>query len=238
MSGTDVAAGGRLRDGIGTRTPAAVFAGLGVVLVVAGFAVPEAETLLFAWGGTALFLSLLLRFVFMEPTVSAAVTTDIYTTMASNARQRAPSGRHRYVPDGDGISLAVDGETFDPIGERLLATVETAGGDGTLDERLAVLVDVVVNELELAGRASVTTTDDGATVTVTGSHVGTVELFDHPVASLVGVTLAEYFESPVHVDTRVESDSLVVTCEWSQRANELLDRSEADEDGEDERPGQ
>jgi hypothetical protein len=215
VSKTQVAAGGRVLDRAGLRTPAGVFAGLGVVLVGAGFVVPAAETLLFAWGGTALFLALLFRFVFTGATIPTAVTTDIYTAMAGNARRRAPSSRYQYVPGEEGVSLVVDDESFDPVGERLLATVDTPSGDESVEDRLAVLVDVLVNELELAARATATTTDDGATVTVTGSRVGTTELFDHPVASIVGVALASHLDKPVRLDTSVEDGALVVTCNWS-----------------------
>ncbi|MFC7096427.1 hypothetical protein [Halobaculum marinum] len=216
MSEPEVAAGGRLRDRIGTRAPTAVFTGLGVLLVAAGFAVPELRGLLVAWGGTALFLALLFRFVFTEPTVSAAVTTEVYTTLARNTRRRTPTGEHRYLPDeDDGVSLAVDGETFDPIGERLLATVDTDAGEGALSERLSVLVDVVVNELELAGHVSATTADEEVVVTVVGSRVGTEELFDHPVVSLVGVALVRHLDTPITVDASVEDGVLVVTYRWS-----------------------
>ncbi|WP_336338309.1 hypothetical protein [Haloarcula brevis] len=238
MSRTEVAAGGRLRDRVSPRAPAAVFAALGLVLVVAAVAVPAAETLLLSWGGTALFLAVLLRFVFTGPTVPAAVTTAVYTTMADDARRRAPDAPHRYVPGDDGVSLAVGGETFDPVGTRLLAATETPVGDGPAAERLAVVVDVVINELELAGRASATTAAGEATVTVVGSRVGTAALFDHPVASVVGVALADALETGVRVDTSVEDGVLVVSCRWSQRAEELLDGAEADEDGEDGRSDQ
>lgn len=216
MNETEVAAGSGLRDRVKTRNPEVMFSGLGVLLGAAGLAVPEFQTLLFAWGGTALFFALLIRFVFTGSEVSATVATDIYTTMAGNTRRRTPTGGHRYLPtEDDGVLLAVDEETFDPIGERLLATVDTDTDEGTLTERLAVLVDVVVNELELAGRASATAREGEVTVTVIGSHVGTAELFDHPIVSLVGVALAQYLDTPVTVDATVEDGDLVVTYRWS-----------------------
>jgi quercetin dioxygenase-like cupin family protein len=240
VSSTRVSAGGGLRDRVESSATAA-FVGLGIGLVVAGMTVPEARTLLFAWGGTALFLAALLRFVSVEPTVSAAVTTAIYTALATGARPADHSGRHRYVPEGDGSSLEVGEETFVPVGERLLATVETPHWAGTVEERLAVLVDVVVNELELARRVSARTTDHGATVTVTESRVGTDVVFDHPVGSIVGVALATHLGRPVDVDVRAEeeaAETLVVVCEWSQGADELLDSADADEAEEDQRPEQ
>ncbi|WP_277555853.1 hypothetical protein [Halobaculum limi] len=216
MSETEVAAGGSLRDRVKTGNPDVVFSVLGVLLVAAGLAVPEFRTLLFAWGGTALFFALLIRFVFTGWTVSATVATDIYTTMANNTRRRTPTGEHRYLPTNDnGVSLVVDGETFNPIGERLLATVDTDADERTLTERLAVLVDVVVNEYELAGRASATTGGEKVTVTATGSRIGTTELFDHPIISLVGVALARYLDTPITADATVKDGVLVVTYRWS-----------------------
>jgi hypothetical protein len=246
VSRTEVAAGGRLRESVGTRTPTVVFAGLGIVLVAAGlalpetgFALPEVETLLFAWGGTALFLALLFQFVFTGPTVSAGVATDIYAAMARNARQRTRAGRHLYVPDGaGGVSLSVGDETFQPVGERLLGTVDTPDRDGPIEERLAVLVDVLTNELELVARARATTTEDGVTLTVAGSRVGTTELFDHPVASTVGVTVAAHRDTPVRVETSIEDETVVVTCRWSEGPDQFLEGANADEDGENDRADQ
>ncbi|WP_191906226.1 MULTISPECIES: hypothetical protein [unclassified Haloarcula] len=229
MAETDLATGGRFRDRVGTRNPAPIFAVLGVGLLVAAYAVPAFEALLVAWGGTALFVALLLRFVMGGPTLSARVTTDIYETMARNARRQWGPDRVRYVPD-DGGTLLARGDELDPVGKRLLATVEGETGE-TLSDHLSVLVDVLVNDLELAGRVQATTTDDGATVTVTDSRVGTGELFDHPVSSVLGVGLARRLGTPVGVESTVEDDDLVVTL---QRADELLERPEADQHGEDE----
>ena len=238
MSRPDVAAGGRVRHRVGTKNAAPIFAGLGVVLVAVAAALPEFQTLLLAWGGTALFVALLLRFVLSGPTMSAAVTTDIYDAMAGNARRLAGSAPQRYVPDADGVTLAVGERSFDPVGERLAATVPASGPEATVTDRLTVLVDVVVNDLELAARASATATDDGATVTVTDSRVGTTQLFDHPVASLVGVTLADHLDRPVTVESRLDGDRLVVTCRWSESGEELLDGPERGQNEENERSGQ
>lgn len=209
----EIAAGGRLGDRVGSRAPAVLFGLLGVALVAGGVAVPDSQSLLFAWGGTALFVALLLRVVMTGSTVPAAVATDIHAAMASNAGQ--PDDGLRYVPGDDGVTLAAGGERFEPVGERLLAGVETtdAGGDA---DRLAVLIDVVVNDLELAGRASAQPTESGATVTVADSRVGTAALFDHPVASLLGVGLAAHLGTPVTVEPRVDADRLVLDCAYSQ----------------------
>lgn len=238
MSRPDIAAGGRLRERVGSRNAAPIFAGLGVLLVAVAVAIPEFQTLLLAWGGTALFVALLLRFVVTGRTVSAAVTSDIYAVMAGNARRVAGAAPHRYVPDADGVTLAVGDRSFDPVGERLAATVPESGPDAAVADRLAVLVDVVVNDLELAARASATPTDDGATVTITDSAVGTTQLFDHPVASLVGVELAEHLDRPVTVESSANGDRLVVTCRWSEPTEELLDGPSRGKAQEDERADQ
>ncbi|PAU85617.1 hypothetical protein CK500_02650 [Halorubrum salipaludis] len=201
-----------------------MFAALGVALVAGGAVAPAFETLLFVWGGTALFVALLLRFVATGDTVSAAVATDIYTAAAGNARRGSPAGDHRYVSGADGVELVVGDSAFDAVGERLLATSGvleadaavvdggTADGEAAIDERLAVLADVLVNDLELARRARASTDGGVATVTVTGSRVGTTELFDHPVASVVGVGLARGRDAPVAVEATVEDGELVVTA--------------------------
>lgn len=207
-------AGDGLRDRLDARSGALVFGALGVVLVGAGLVVPDVATLLFVWGGTALFVALLLGFVMRERAVPATVTSDIYTTMAANTRRQVPNGPARYVPDADGVALRVGEREFDPIGERLLAT-RTAIDAATVDESLAQVADILVNEVELAGAVRASVDDSVATVTVTGSRVGTAELFDHPVSSMVGVCLASHLDRPVRVDTAVEDDRLVVTCDWA-----------------------
>lgn len=214
MSQPGVTAGNGVRDRLDARTAALVFGGLGVVLVGAGLALPDVATLLFVWGGTALFVALLLGVVMREPTVPASVTSDIYSTMAANLRRQAPDGTARYVPDADGVTLRVGEREFDPVGERLLAT-RTAVEAGTVEAALAQVADILVNEAELVGEARASVDGTVATVVLTGSRVGTAELFDHPTASMVGVCLAGHLDRPVRVDTAVEDDRLVVTCDWT-----------------------
>ncbi|MDZ7745923.1 MAG: hypothetical protein U5K28_05185 [Halobacteriales archaeon] len=80
------------------------------------------------------------------------------------------------------------------------------------DRLLGSLADVIVNDLELASRVRASTDGDTTTVTVIGSRVGTTELFDHPVASVVGVGLARERDAPVTIETAVENGKLVVTA--------------------------
>lgn len=218
---SEIAAGSRLRTRFGSRNPAPVFGVLGVGLVVGGLAVPEFETLLFIWGGTALFVALLLQFVMSGSTLSAAVTNDIYTTMAGNARRassvadrkQATGEDHRYVPDADGVTLVVDDREFDAVGQRLLATGDDVTLEGAVDDLLSVLFDVLINELELATRLTATTDEGLVTVTVIGSRIESTELFDHPIASVIGVGLAQGLDTPVAVETARQDERLVITAE-------------------------
>jgi len=222
--GSEAAVGGGLRDRFGRRNPAAVFGVLGVGLVGAAVAVPAFETLLFAWGGTALFAAVLLQFVTTTATVPATVATDVHAVMAGNARRVAGTGPHRYVPDGDSVSLVVAGDAsgdrpervLDPVGERLLAPLAEPAAEPTVENRVPVLLDTVVHDLELAAGAQSRPTDTGVEVTVSGVQVGTAELFDHPVVSVVGVGLADTLSTPVRVDPTVEDGRLVVACHWRE----------------------
>ncbi|WP_241430018.1 hypothetical protein [Halorubrum lipolyticum] len=172
--------------------------------------ISQFETLLFVWGGTALFVAFLLYFVMTGTTVSSSVATDIYTTMAQNVQQAGTTTDHEYVPDSGGVTLVAGGREFDPMGEQLLRTHDDLATAETVGTQLSVLVDVLVNDLELATRATATTDDERATVTVIGSRIGTTELFDHPVASVIGVGLAHGLGVPVTVETSREDGNLVV----------------------------
>ena len=207
-----IVAGGRPHDRFGPRHPARAFGVLGLALVGGGLVVPRFETLLFVWGGTALFVAFLLYYVLTGTTVSSAVATDIYATMAGNVRQSDPATDHRYVPDSGGVTLVAGDREFEPVGEQLLRTHDDLTTSDTVGTQLSVLVDALVNDLELASRAAATTDDDSATVTVTGSRIGTTELFDHPAASVIGVGLAHGLGGPVTVEASREDGNLVVVA--------------------------
>jgi len=225
-SGTEATTGGRLRDRFGRHNPAPAFGVLGLGLVGAGLAVPEFETLLVAWGGTAVFLAVLLGFVTPTATVPATVVGDVHTVMAGNVRRLVGSGPHRYVPGGDGVTLVVGddnaaagfedhgGTELTPVGVRLVASLDESDPDETVETWLPVLLDSVVHDFELAESGRYTTTDAGVELSFTGSRVAPDELFDHPVVSVVGVGLARAVGSPVTVDPHVDGDRLVVACKW------------------------
>jgi hypothetical protein len=189
-----------------------VFGILGVSLLGGGLVAPAFETLLVVWGGTALFVAFLLQFIMTGTTVSSSVATDIYATMAGNTRRLSPADDHQYVPGPDGVMLVAGDREFDAVGERLLQAHDDLTAAATVSDQLSVLVDALVNDLELATRASATTDEERATVTVTGSRIGSAELFDHPVASVIGVGLARGLDLPVVVDTRRENGTLVVSA--------------------------
>lgn len=208
-----VAAGSARRGRLGSlsrRAPAPVFAVLGVVLVGGGVAVPAYETVLVAWGGTALFVALFLGLVAPEPTVPATVAADIHTVAAARARERGAGPSGRYVPTETGVRLVPDGE---PVGARLLATVAIGDTEATPSTRAAALVDALVHHLELADRAEATVGESRAELTAR-SRLATDELYDHPVASVFAVGLAETVDRPVAVETSVTDEGLVVTCRW------------------------
>lgn len=205
-----VAAGAKHRDRFGRRAPATVFALVGVALLAGGLAVPARDTLLFAWGGTALFVALFVGLVAADPTVPATVAGDIHTAATARARPDDASPP-RYVPTGSGVRLASGGE---PVGVRLLAGVRTDDeGDETPATRAATLVDAVVNHLELAERAAASVHESSAELTAQ-SRLATDELYDHPVASVFAVGMAQTVDRPVTVESAVSDDGLVVTCRW------------------------
>jgi len=64
------------------RRAALVLAGAGVLSVLAGLVVTTAQTVLFALGGTGLFVGVLTYYLTPERLVPATVGRDVYTTMA------------------------------------------------------------------------------------------------------------------------------------------------------------
>ena len=215
-SAGNVAVGSDLRERLARRNPVPVLAVAGVALVVAGLVVPTVQTLLFAWGGTALFAAGLVQFVTTTPTVPATVAGDLHHTRASNVRQLVGNGESRYVPGDEAVRLAVEGTdaALDPVGERLLTTTAVGDGERSPDDVLAVLSDALVNELELVGQVECRRTDDGAEVTVTDARLDAAEPFDHPVGSVFGVGLARGLDTTVTVATSTEGEGVVFTCEW------------------------
>jgi len=91
---------------------AAILAGLGVVGFLGGVVYPSAQTVLFAFGGTGVFLASLLYFLTPERFVPATLGADIYATLSqSEAEIVAGLGltdTRVYVPtDDDSVRLFV-----------------------------------------------------------------------------------------------------------------------------------
>ncbi|MUV91130.1 hypothetical protein GJ629_15565, partial [Halapricum sp. CBA1109] len=101
---------------------ALVLAVVGFGLVGGGLAAPAFETLLLAWGGTALLGALLLVVVGTTRTVRADVATDVYATLAGTCREATGIDDAVYTPTDDGVRL---GGTV-PTGVALTDRIEDA----------------------------------------------------------------------------------------------------------------
>lgn len=117
------------------------------------------------------------------------------------------------------------GISFRPTGSALVdefeqaITLKSEMYPVTLAEQLT---DALVEQFELVRSATAETDADGGriTVAVTESAYGSIERFDHPVASFLAVGIAGGLGVAVElsVETRVEDDrtDAVVTCRWEQ----------------------
>ena len=85
-------------------------------------------------------------------------------------------------------------------------------------ELASQLADAIVEGFELADAATpdVDVADGRATVAVTGSALGDVDRFDHPIASLLAVGFAAGLERPVSLEVTPGDDRAdwLVTCRW------------------------
>lgn len=237
------------------RRSAATLVAVGVLTFVGGGVVVGAQTVLFALGGTGVFLGVMIYFLTPERFISASVGEAVYTSLARNAsRMVAELGLEDewvYVPlerdtehgtggkvtlfvprhaDYDvpeteelaGLFVVTDdggrrGVAFRPTAADLYGEFVTAGGakqDSDPSTLATELSDSLVEQFELVERATVAETGPGrVAVRVSGSAVGRVDRFDHPVASLLGVGLARAVENPVTVEvTPVEDGAYVVSC--------------------------
>ncbi|WP_240147637.1 MULTISPECIES: hypothetical protein [Halorussus] len=125
------------------------------------------------------------------------------------------------------------GVAVPPCGGSLFREFERSMTDSAADDPAVLadqLADAAVEGFELATSATADADPDGGRVAfeVAGSAYGSVDRFDHPVASLFGVGLTAGLDAPVTVDvTEGDGDSaFFVTCEWDETA------VDADESGE------
>lgn len=83
------------------------------------------------------------------------------------------------------------------------------------------LCEGVVEQTELvrSAESDVDADENRLTVAITGSRLGSVTRFDHPVVSFIAVGVAAALETPVSVSVRQperqQADALIV-CEWNQ----------------------
>lgn len=114
------------------------------------------------------------------------------------------------------------GATFDPTGRGLLAELEaTIAGEPSDDPAVLAeqIADGVVESFELA-RTATTSVDPAAgraTIAITDSAYGSVDQFDHPIASLFATAFATVLDEPVtlEVDADDGSTEQFVTCTWT-----------------------
>ena len=125
----------------------------------------------------------------------------------------------RFVTEPD----AARGLVLEPTGAALLEDF-VADLAGPLADDAAVLLDQLtdglVADLELVEKARPEVAEPGRlTVGVSGSAVGDLDRFDHPVVSFIGVGLAVGLDSPVQLDlVELESDryDAVVVATWEE----------------------
>lgn len=134
------------------------------------------------------------------------------------------------VVDGDGargVSLVPTGGNLFEEFERAL--VEPLGE--TPSAALAQLTDAVVEEFELAAGADADLDAAGgrATVRVSDDAYGGADRLDHPVASLLGVGLANALDAPITVESADGGEDLLVTCRWSADGDRRAPDADPDE---------
>jgi hypothetical protein len=114
------------------------------------------------------------------------------------------------------------GVTFTPTGQGLLSELTSMLRGGPSDDPRLLgeqLADGVVESFELArsATADVDSAEGRATITVVDGTYGSIDRFDHPIASLFGVAFASVLDEPVIIEgySDEESDREFVTCRWN-----------------------
>ena len=243
------------------RLAALGFVGLGLLSFGAAFVAPDGQNVLFALAGVGLFGGLLTRSVTGSRFVESGDAERVYATCATNYEtllaSRDLGGDRYYLPNADGrvrlfvpadsergppslearrIGLDEQGFAVEPIGTDFVREVEGAVSEAATTPTATVerLTDALEARFEFATDVdSVVDVEAGrAEVAVTGSAFGAVDRFDHPVASILGVGLADVLERPVRVDVTDETErgEWLVRCEWETDA-ESESGSEGGSDG-------
>lgn len=216
---------------------------LGFVAAAAGVVFPDARQVLFVLAGTGLFGGVLAHTLLQGRPVDAMVVDRISASVTENQRivadELGTGADPVYVPSdgtvparlrltgviGSNRAGPITGEdghelTFEPTAGRLfleferLLTNELATDPEPLTAQLASgLVDVfeladAVEPHEI-GQSSVT-------VAVSGSALGDIDRFDHPIASFLAVGYTFALDRPVRIEVSPGAGDLeqYVTCRW------------------------
>lgn len=231
------------------RTAVGLFI-IGLIAVGGGISFPDAQTVLFALGGTGIFAGVLTAFLTPERFMTAAVGTQLFRALRRDRRaiidELGLEGDPVYLPgepcrlfvahtdpgvlpDADeALSLFVasdnsaEGVAFHPTGEQLyheFQSVATLPETPTVEAVLPAITDAVVEAFELADSMSYEhdSTSQRVVFEVTGSSMGDLTAIDHPLSSLIAVTLAHTVDAPVTVEIRDESP-LLITCQYRSTA--------------------
>lgn len=116
------------------------------------------------------------------------------------------------------------GVSFHPTGSPLVREFDETDTDIVEDDPAAIVerfVEAVVEQFELAEDiSSDISADEGrATVAVTDSKFGAVDLFDHPIQSLLAVGLSRELTVPVAAETTATTDDradYLVMLRWNE----------------------
>ena len=116
-----------------------------------------------------------------------------------------------------------DGVTFYPTGEQLydaFTASATLPETPTVATLLPALADALVELFALADGVEYDhdPADGRITMEVSGGRVGDPTALDHPVASLLAVSVAHTVETPVTVDTTAD-DPVLITCRYETSAD-------------------
>ncbi|NHN46431.1 hypothetical protein G9464_02290 [Halostella sp. JP-L12] len=143
-----------------------------------------------------------------------------------------PQHEEYQLPDTDALASpfvleteeSSRGVSFRPTGEPLVREFNETGTDIVEDDPAAVVerfAEAVAEQFELAESVTVdVSAEEGrATVAVTGSTFGAVDLFDHPIQSVLAVGLSRELAVPVTTETTATPDDradYLVTLRWDE----------------------
>jgi hypothetical protein len=147
----------------------------------------------------------------------------VYLPVGERVRLFVPKHADFDLPDGDTLFVTDDdatrGVTLPPSGRGLVEELDAAapavGGDSLVGVARQA-GDALVEQFEVADSVDVTAAggenEDRVVVRVSGESFGSLDQFDHPVVSVVGVALADELDAPISVDVTEREGELVVAC--------------------------